>query len=130
MGASGTKRVRRGILGGVASLGRDAHSVPRIAVRRRRSAAFGPTNGAFAPAAQPMEISGRQHPLAHTVPEAAQVGPSGPPGVQAVVPEGHWGVPPPLPPVPVDVLHSEPWQLPAPAQKSTQASPESPPPLF
>ena len=44
------------------------------------------------------------------------------------VPDGHWGVPP-EPPVPVE-LHPEPVQLPAPAQKSTQASPESPPVLF
>src|SRR5579871_4215668 len=63
-------------------------------------------------------MNGRQQPFAHTDPD-----------VQLVVPDGHWGVPPPEPPVPVE-LHSDPVQLPAPAQNSTHASPESPPPLF
>ena len=72
---------------------------------------------------QLMLISGRQQPLAHTVPDG-QVAGSTPPEPQAVVPDGHWGVPP-EPPVPVE-LHSEPVQLPAPAQNRTQASPESP----
>ena len=77
-----------------------------------------------------MGMSGRQQPFAHTDPDA-QLAPSGPPDVQAVVPDGHWGVLPPDPPVPPpEELHSEPVQLSAPAQKSTHASPESPPPLF